>query len=124
MKKEGYDFIFEIEDFNILLDDIDSILKEKNQELKSLLNKTTIESIKHKEIKLLLSKVVSYQNSLKVFKNRLIVFKNSDDFNFLTNSQNKFVKDFNVKLNKYISESKKLINICLDNLNSDKEVLP
>ena len=111
-KEESKLNIFEIEHLNLLLDDFDSIFKDKEKELEIVENNNTIHSIKAENIKPLLFAVNSYQNSLIRIKDRFLKFKNSTDCNALNKTNKKLVKTFENKIDGYLERGNNFINRC------------
>ena len=122
MKKQIIKFnIFEIEHFNGLLNDFETIFKGKNVELNKVLSSNTLESIKKERINTLLFVFLSYNDAFKDIKARFLAFKKAPEFKDLSSNSLKLVEDFGKKINKNIVECKKLIEKCEAFLNSDEK---
>ena len=103
-----------------MLDDFDSIFKDKDAELQLVLSRKTINSEKMDNVKLLLFAVRSYHDSMTRIKVRFLAFKESADFKDLDSYNKKLVETFDKKINKYLARSESYITKCNEFLNPDE----
>ena len=95
-----------------MLDDFDSIFKDKENELEVVLNANTIDSFKTENVKRLLFAIESYQNSIMRIKDRFLNFKKSADYKLISNSGKELVKNFEDKIIRYLNRSNNFIDKC------------
>ena len=119
MKKDRLT-ILEIDDLNVFLNDFDAIFQEKNKELQSIFNETTIDSLKTPRVNSLFAAVSMYQTSLKEMKKRFKDFKQSIDVGTLNEYNKALITEFGKKINKNLTRSRKLIDKCITFLNSNE----
>ena len=122
MKNEENDlYILEIERFSIMLDDFDEIFKGKDIELQKVLNQNTLNSVKRKNLNLLLFAVRSYQGSIKRIASKYEDLKTNIDFNLLSNHEQKLIGELENKLNRSLETSRRIIDKYNDFLIPDEK---